>query len=95
MWYCNPQGLPQQYVTIKLRELLPHVFTLSRHRQVVIFCGTFCYSCIIAGTPSFSEVQCSVLPGLSSPNKFGATEHPAANINELNPFSEYCKGIKK
>jgi len=46
------QGLPANDVTIKSRELLPHVFTLSLAfsplrlrrgvRDEVIFCGTVC-----------------------------------------------------
>ncbi len=39
-WHYSTQGLPNKTITCLIRELLPHVFTLSTC-EVVIFCGTF------------------------------------------------------
>ena len=41
-WHFSMQGLPANDVTIKSRELLPHVFIFSPITGVVIFCGTVC-----------------------------------------------------
>ena len=40
-WHFSIQGLPHNTVTSTARELLPHIFTLIRQSQTVIFCGTF------------------------------------------------------
>lgn len=42
-WHYSTQGLPPAHVTICSRELLPHVFTFSTPKRVVIFCGTFSF----------------------------------------------------
>lgn len=43
IWSFNSQGLPEPIVTNWPRELLPHVFTITRHFCLaVILCGT-CY----------------------------------------------------
>jgi len=39
-WHYNTQGLPMHCIAAKHRELLPHIFTLTK--MAVIFCGTFC-----------------------------------------------------
>jgi len=56
------QGLPANDVTIKSRELLPHVFTLSHLAPLstwwkgiggeVIFCGTVCLPSVTVSNPA-------------------------------------------
>src|ERR1700751_2623951 len=59
-------GFTRLHVTVELRELLPHDFTLARRdesRRAVCFCGTFLR---LASTGRY-PAPCPVKPGLSSP----------------------------
>ena len=86
------QGLPADDVTIKSRELLPHVFTLShlplftkmkKGWDEVIFCGTVCSRQV--GTRLFTgALLCAVRTFLGA---VGATIAwlVAKNFKEFNP----------
>ncbi len=58
IWPFNTRGLPYITITNYVRELLPHVFTITasrlRPRGYLVFCGTFCYKNIPVSVPTFS-----------------------------------------
>jgi hypothetical protein len=80
-WHFSMQGLPANNVTIKCRELLPHVFTLPLllpSPQSGEGLGVRLFSVALSVTdtstssvsiPGYSPVHCSALSGLSYPLK--------------------------
>ena len=66
IWSFNSPGLPEPTVTNWLRELLPHVFTITRHCcRAVILCGT-CYLLLPGFFPLGSGMLCVARTFLSA-----------------------------
>jgi hypothetical protein len=81
----------QLHVTITVRELLPHVFTITLpYGKATFFCGTLCYPTFMLNTPAIHGAGYSVLPGLSSPDCSAAIERSAAQRYVFLPQNHFC-----
>ena len=67
-WHYNTQGLPMHCIAAKHRELLPHIFTLTRRR---LFSVALSIAFKQIKTSGCSPVDCPVLSRLSFPGKPG------------------------
>jgi hypothetical protein len=77
---CSRWGLPTPYVTIGVREILPHAFTLTSSElssgRRFTFCGTFPEVTLAGRYPAPLPCGARTFLPLSNPKRLQAGDHP-------------------